>query len=95
MKRRAFKASHIPLSDLTGFLFAVLNMVNQGAAPDAAGRCAGRIFEGKAAQVRALLSGLPAGQPEGVAERMGCSVEDLRNLCAPELAGLHLAGWPT
>lgn len=54
-KRRAFEASHVPRSDLPGFLFAVLEVVSQEAGPDVGGRVARRIVEAKAARVLALM----------------------------------------
>lgn len=94
-KRRAFQAAHVRVSDLPGFLFAVLGIVGQEAGPDAAARCAGRMLEGQAARVSDLLSGLTVAQLEDVARRVGVPVDSLRGRSAPELARLCFAGWPT
>lgn len=53
-KRRAFDAAHVPLSDLPGFLFAVLGVVFDEAGPDVGGRVARRVVEAKAARLSAL-----------------------------------------
>lgn len=94
-KRRAFQAAHVRVSDLPGFLFAVLDVVGQEAGPDTAGRCAERMLEGQAARVHDLLSGLTVAQLEDVGRRAGLPVESLRGKSAPELARLYFAGGPT
>lgn len=56
-RRREWEADHVPLSDLPGFLFAVLQIVAEEAGRDTAGRVAGRMVGEKAAQVARLTGG--------------------------------------
>ncbi|MDL2343100.1 hypothetical protein QOL99_02935 [Deinococcus sp. MIMF12] len=88
-RRREWEAAHVPLSDLPGFLFAVLSAVEAEAGADAAGQIAGRIVEEKAARVHALLSGLNAAQLGDVARRVGLPLPDFAGLSAADLARLY------
>lgn len=56
-KRAAWKADHLPLPDVSGFLFAVLGVVFDEAGPDVGARVAGRIVGEKAQRVAALAGG--------------------------------------
>ncbi|ACO46242.1 hypothetical protein DEDE109153_01075 [Deinococcus deserti] len=56
-KRRAFEASHVRISDIPGFLLAVLQIVEEGGGPDTVGRVAGRLVSEKAQRVAALIGG--------------------------------------
>ena len=54
-KARARAADRLPLSDLPGFLFAVLEAVSEEAGPDVGARCGRRIVEGKARRVLEVM----------------------------------------
>lgn len=54
-KARARAADRLPLSDLSGCLFAVLEVVGEEAGPDVGARCARRLLEEKAARVRQVI----------------------------------------
>lgn len=56
-QRRAFEAAHVRRSDLPGFLFAVLQVVQEEAGTPTFQRVACRIVQGKAARVSALARG--------------------------------------
>lgn len=56
-QRRAFDAAHIPLSDVPGFLLAVLDVVEAEAGHAAFQDVAGRIVREKAQRVAALARG--------------------------------------
>lgn len=56
-KRRAFDAAHIPFTDVSGFLLAVLEVVQEEAGQAAFRDVAGRIVGEKARRVAALTGG--------------------------------------
>ncbi|CAM3623087.1 hypothetical protein [Deinococcus frigens] len=89
-KRRAFLASHVRRSDLSGLLFAVLDVVEGEAGPEAAARCGRRVVEGQAARVLSALEGKTAAQLEDLARRVGLPVGDFAGLTAPALARLSV-----
>ena len=64
-KRREWEAQHVPRSDVTGFIFTVLDIVQAEAGPAVASRIMGRVLVKKAERVEALyLAQLKSqGQP--------------------------------
>ncbi|WP_295817062.1 hypothetical protein [uncultured Deinococcus sp.] len=56
-KRRAFDAAHIPFSEVSGFLLAVLEVVQEEAGQAAFQDVAGRIVGEKTRRVAALTGG--------------------------------------
>lgn len=64
VKQADFERQHVPLSDLTACLFAVLSVVGGEAGEDVGARCARRLVESKRARVLGLLSGMASGQLE-------------------------------
>lgn len=91
-QRRAFQAAHIPVSDIPGFLQAVLDVVGDVTGLGTRDRIAGRIVEDKAARVHDLLSTLTAAQLEDVARRAGFAVPHVSNMTAQELARFYFEG---
>lgn len=56
-RRQAWEAAHVPLSDVPGFLLAVLQIVEDEAGTETAGRVAGRMVGEKARRVARLAGG--------------------------------------
>lgn len=56
-KRQAWEASHVRLSDIPGFLLAVLQIVGEEAGPDTVGRIGNRLVREKAQRVARLAGG--------------------------------------